>query len=99
MEEHHFNMFTIISEKIIKRKQEINIKNPEILLQNNENQGLGLRVKITSASEIEPWLLAIDYISLDKFSIKQVYNNSEQDLSLNDKNCACKKTKIYYKND
>lgn len=59
--------------EIIKR----DIEDPDEALLFSERKGLGLQLYRTSASEIEPWLIIINYVSLDTFKVKDLYKVNE----------------------
>ncbi len=65
------------AKKIIKRSKNVNKINIELNLETNSAEYLGLRLIKTSASEIESWLIKVDYISLDIFQVRNIYNNNE----------------------
>lgn len=46
---------------------------------------MGLRVIRTHASEIEPWLLIVDYVSPISYSVCKIYNASEFNIDIVDK--------------
>jgi hypothetical protein len=54
-----------------------NIKEPSDAIEYNNKLGYGCKVIRTNASEVEPWLLIIDYISNDQFEIGKIYKDSE----------------------
>lgn len=65
------------NKKIIKRKNDEDILNPIESLSNDHTKGIGIRTKITSASEVEPWLLIIEYVSIEEFIVSQIYNSKQ----------------------
>ena len=60
--------------KRVKTEFKIDVEN---LLGTNKNKYLGLKLITTAASEVEPWLIMVDYISTDYFRICDIYNNNE----------------------
>ena len=61
----------------------VKVRTAEDALTCSKLQGLGIRTSITGASEVEPWLLQIDHISLDTFLASDLFNAVEtQDVML-----------------
>ena len=53
------------------------IKEASDALSHYSDTGYGVRVRRSNASEIEPWLIIIDYISREKFDVSTLYKGAE----------------------
>jgi hypothetical protein len=56
----------------------------EIALDKTEYSGLMIRVIRAESSKVEPWLVKIDYISLEKTTIANIYCSAETEMTLRD---------------
>lgn len=71
------------SKSIVKRVKTELIE-PIEALETSDLSGLGLRVVSTESSKVEPWLILVDYVSTDNFSVADIFNRGELMLEITD---------------